>query len=106
MFNLQYFRLIIILLLISGCSSMHFVNGPELEDVVVREQWHHNALNGLVEVSAPVDISYVCDDKQWDTITVEQSFLNGVASLASPAPPFLSLYSPWSVYYECRENID
>ena len=89
--------------LLSGCSTIHFVNGPELDDTVIREEWHHTALNGLIEISPPVNISYNCDNKQWDTITIERSFLNGLASL--PAQ-YLSIYAPWSVYYECREKID
>lgn len=82
---------------------MHFVNGPEAEDSVVRESWHHIALNGLIEVSAPLDIDYVCDDKQWDTVTIEQSFLNSLATISST---YFSLYSPWTIFYECREYID
>ncbi len=94
---------ITVLALLSSWSTVHFVNGPELEDTVVREQWHHTAINGLIEISRPINISYACDDKQWDTITVEKSFLNSLASLSSQ---YFSLYSPWAVYYECREKIE
>jgi len=65
--------------------------------------WHHTAIYGLVEVSPPINIHYVCDDKQWDTITVEKTFMNNLATLASG---YYTFYSPWAVYYECRENID
>ncbi len=97
------FAILFVTLSISSCSTMVFTNGPEMEDTVIREEWHHSAINGLIEISPPLDIQYVCDNKQWDTITIEQSLLN---SLASAASKYVSLYSPWTVYYECRENID
>jgi hypothetical protein len=91
------------LLLLSSCSTIHFVNGPEMEDTVNREVWHHSALNGLIEVSPPFDVDYSCDDKQWDSITIERSFLNYIATASTP---YISIYSPWIIFYECRESID
>jgi hypothetical protein len=87
---------------------MHFVNGAELDETVDREKWHHSALSGFIELSPPLDIRYVCDNKQWDTITVERTFLNSLASISSSVWTnfYIDLYSPWAIYYECRESID
>jgi len=51
---------------------MNFVNGPQMDQYVEREQWHHLALFGLIELSRPMDVSYNCANQQWDTVTVEK----------------------------------
>ncbi len=97
--------LILALLTLSACSTFHFENGPVLEDeeTVIREKWHHLAINGLIEISPPLDIKYNCDTRQWDRVTVERSFLNGLATASSQ---YFSIYSPWTIVYACRESID
>ena len=89
---------------LAACSTMKFVNGPEMEETVEREQWHHIGINGIVEYSKPMNIEYNCAKQQWDTVTVELSFWNAIASV-SPWP-YVSLYTPWTIIYECREPID
>lgn len=88
---------------LSACSSMEFVNGPKMEQTVIREQWHHLAIGGLIELSEPMDINYKCDNKQWDSITIERSIFNAATGVSYP---YLSLYAPWTIIYECREPID
>lgn len=88
----------------SACSTMNFVNGPVLGDTVKRDKWHHLAIVGLVEVSEPFDAGYYCDDKQWEKLTVEMTFTNVIANQTSP--PLFSIWTPWTVLYECRESID
>lgn len=99
------FRLILAMLymLSAGCSTINFVNGPQMENSVEREQWHHIALLGLIELSRPMDVTYNCATQQWDTITVEKSFFN---SLADASWPYVSIYSPMSIVYKCREPLD
>lgn len=92
-----------LLAVLCGCSTMNFVNGPELGDTVKREQWHHLAIGSLVEVSKPFDVDYHCDDKQWEKISVKLTLPN---VLANSTLPYFSLYSPWTIEYECRESID
>ena len=84
-------QLILMCLLLSACSTMNFVNGPKMDETVVREQWHHLGINGLIEYSKPMNIEYNCANQQWDSITVERSFFNGLASVISW--PFLTFYS-------------
>lgn len=86
-----------------GCHTLHFVNGPQMEETVVREKWHHLAINGLIEISPPFDIEYNCANQQWDTITTEKTFLNVLAGVSTE---YVSIYSPWSMVYACREPID
>lgn len=88
---------------LSSCTTMEFVNGPKMENTVIREAWHHQGLNGLIEFSKPLDLDYHCDQQQWDSVTIEKTFFNNVAGLSYP---YLTLYSPWTIVYECREAID
>ncbi len=91
---------------LSACSTMHFTNGPQIEQTVVREQWHHLTFNALIEMSPPLDLQYNCGQQQWDTVTIEQTFLNGFVSTVSQPFPYISLYTPWTITYSCREPID
>lgn len=95
--------LLMLCLTLTACSTMTFVNGPKMEETVVREHWHHLIISGLFEVSNPVDLDYNCANQQWDSVTVEKTFINSVASVTWL---YVSLYSPWAVLYECRESID
>jgi len=90
-------------LLIAGCNTMNFVNGPQMDRSVEREQWHHIALFGLIELSRPMDVTYNCANQQWDTVTVEKSFFNLIADASWP---YVSVYSPMSIIYKCREPFD
>lgn len=74
------FSIIIFLLLLSGCTTIHFKNGPDTPVTNKTEQWHHNAVLALVEVSDPVDLTEECVDKEWSTVTTELTFFNGLAS--------------------------
>lgn len=94
---------LILLTALSGCSTMEFVNGPKMQNTLVREAWHHQGLNGLVEFSKPLDLDYHCGNQQWDSLTIEKTVFNSVASLSYP---YIAVYAPWSIIYECREPID
>lgn len=102
-----------ILVILSGfylgaCSTMEFVNGPKMEETIVREKWHHLGLGGLIEFSKPMDLTYHCGKEQWDSIVVEQNVFNALSSATTSfVPPFiLGIYSPWTIVYECRDPID
>ena len=88
---------------VSACTTMEFVNGPKMDDTVVRETWHHQGLNGLLEFSKPLDVNYHCANQQWDTITIEKTVFNAVSELSYP---YVTLYAPWTIVYECRDPID
>lgn len=86
-----------------GCTTMEFVNGPKMEDTIVRDTWHHQGLNGLIEFSKPLDLDYSCGDQQWDSVTIERTVFNNLATFSYP---YATLYAPWTIVYECRESID
>lgn len=89
--------------MLAGCSTFEFVNGPELNETVKYERWHHLGLNGLVSFSQPLNVVQQCDQNQWESITIEKTFFNGIAGVSVP---WFELYSPWTTVYECRPAID
>lgn len=101
---MKIFILAIISLNLGACSTMNFVNGPVTGDTVKREQWHHLALASLIELSKPFDAKYYCDDKQWEKLTVKLTPSNVFATAAFT--PYATIYNPWTIEYQCRENID
>jgi len=96
--------ILLISLFTGACSTMNFVNGPVLGDTVKREQWHHDALFSLIELSQPFNVTYFCDDKQWEKITIELSTPNVLASAS--LTPYTFVYNPWTIEYQCRDSID
>lgn len=105
--------LIPIMLIVSGCSTMHFTHGPNTvdrtSDDAHESQWHGSSLAGLIEVNSPVNLYKNCEGKQWQQTTVEISPAGAMTTIvvmvatAAVAPILegLSLYSPWKVETYC-----
>ncbi len=72
-------------LALGACSTTVFENdGAGLSGSVV-EKWHHNWVFDLYEGSGPVNLDEMCDGKDWGQVRIEESFLNGLATMvASP----------------------
>lgn len=69
--------LILGLILLSGCTSIHFDNGAQTAVLQANEnQWHHNYLLSLYEGSDPVDLASECQDKQWASVKTELTAAN------------------------------
>jgi hypothetical protein len=58
-----------ILFLISGCSTIEFVQHEQNFNNSTTNRWHHSTLNGIVEISKPLNIQSICGTKAWTTIT-------------------------------------
>lgn len=90
------------LLLISGCNSITFVQYEQEGDQRTQQSWHHTTLNGLVELSRPLNLQEVCDGKAWNTVKTEATFFNAVVATLVPNIG-VSLYTPWTNEVECFE---
>lgn len=88
-----------------ACSTVNFVQIEQEGKQVERSKWHHIVLNGMVEVSPPLDVRKVCGDKAWNRITTEFTFYNWLATAATPSIPYLSPYTPWTNTIECYEPV-
>lgn len=67
-------------------------------------QWHHTALNGMVEISRPANLQQMCAGNPWHSITIESTWINQVVPLAIRNPPMVSLYNPWTITAYCTFN--
>lgn len=68
-------------ILLSGCTTIHFDRNSNLDlNATKTENWHHNTLLALVEVSDPVNLEENCGDKEWSSVKTELTFINGFVS--------------------------
>lgn len=84
-----------------GCSSITFVQFDQEGEQPQERRWHHSTLNGMVEISQPLDISKVCGATTWTQITTEFTWQNFLVSSIIPSSPFIRFYSPWTNKIEC-----
>ena len=88
-------------LLLCSCNSITFVQYEQEGEQETVNKWHHATLNGMVEISRPLDIREVCGDKAWTKITTEYTFYNLLATAVVPTLGIVSLYSAWTNKVEC-----
>ncbi len=91
-------------LLLISCSSITFVQVEQSGEQKNHSRWHHATLNGMVEVSKPLDIRTVCHNKAWTKITTEHTAYNWLAEVIVPGLPNLLLYSAWTNQVQCHES--
>ncbi|UXD86316.1 hypothetical protein [Thalassolituus hydrocarboniclasticus] len=103
--------------LLSACSTIHFsheLSSSRQPAPPLPVKWHDTTIDGMIEISPPVNLYRECKGKPWSKVTVEYSFSNGLVTalvggtLASVAPVFdwVSLYSPWSVETRCSQPLE
>lgn len=108
--------LILACCVLSACSTIHFthdLSSNRQPAEPLRTQWHDTTIDGMIEISPPVNLYRQCQGKPWSKVTVEFSFSNGVTTglisgvLTSVAPAFnlVTLYSPWSVQTNCSVSV-
>lgn len=92
---------LVLLSALSGCTTIYFEKGKDVRSTFVTERWHHNFAFGLYEASAPVNLKDECGDKTWVSVKTEQSFLNGLAAVASAiVVPYV--WYPKTVQVACK----
>ncbi|MFK7729994.1 MAG: hypothetical protein AB8B48_00080 [Pseudomonadales bacterium] len=97
----RVFCLLIASQLLLACSSITFVQFEQEGEQAVERRWHHSTLNGMVEISRPLNISKVCGATTWTQITTEFTWQNFLVSSIVPSSAFVSIYSPWTNKIEC-----
>jgi len=101
-------RLLLLLLCcaIGGCNTLIFVQNEEPQPQPTSRHWHHATLNGMVEISPPLNLSHVCSGTSWNKFTTEHRFYNALSELILPRFTGLSLYSSWTTEVECYRPSD
>lgn len=103
-----------LLLLLSGCSTIHFTHDlPAGRNATepMPEKWHDTTIDGMIEISKPVNLYQECRGRPWQQVTVEYTFTNGLvatvitgtAASAVPVFSWINLYMPWTVQTACSE---
>lgn len=86
--------------LLSGCTTMHFDKGENVQASVTIEKWHHNFALSLVEGSQPVNPVQECVNTSWVSVKTELSFLNALGSGA--ANQLGPIWYPKTVEISCK----
>lgn len=89
---------------ILGCNTITFVQFEQEGEPQTYNRWHHATLNGMVEVSKPLDIRTVCQTKAWTKITTEHTAYNWLAEVLVPGVNFVIFYSAWTNKVQCHES--
>lgn len=72
---------IVAILFLTGCTTIHFDDGANATGSYKTEQWHHNWALALYEGSDPVNLEQECGEKDWKSVQTELTFINWLASL-------------------------
>jgi len=105
------------IMVLSGCSTMHFTQSTfEQQEFTTKidSQWHNTTMNGMVEISHPVDLYKNCQGQPWQKVTVEFGFKAGLTSFAVdtlmdaliPGLSFVNMYAPWDVETHCAYPLE
>lgn len=85
-------------IILSGCYKITLQNGGRPLGASYKQgEWHHDGVAGLVEFSEPVDMKNRCEGRNWDSVKIHQTFVQGLVSGVT-----YGLYNPWDVAYSCR----
>ncbi len=91
-------------LVLSGCSTIQFVQHEQAAQSDTINRWHHSTLNGMVEISKPLNVQKICENKAWTTITTEFTFYNALPVILVPTTPLVSFYSAWTNKVGCYQT--
>lgn len=99
-------RLLIVFMCLTlfGCHTITFVQFEQEGERQTYSRWHHATLNGMVEVSKPLDIRTVCQKKAWTKITTEHTAYNWLAEVLVPGIQYVLFYSAWTNKVQCHES--
>jgi hypothetical protein len=66
----------------TGCSTIHFDKGEQVNAKQTSQLWHHNFALSLYEGSPVVDLQQECAFTPWASVKTELTFINGLAGSA------------------------
>ncbi len=98
-----HIRFLLLSFFLSGCSTVTFVQYEQPGEHATINRWHHATINGMVEISRPLDVRTVCGKRAWTKITTEHTFYNWLPVLIIPQIDFINLYSAWTNKVQCYE---
>ena len=98
---LQTFVTVIVISILSGCSTIVFTNDTE-SSMEQYGQWHHNVAYSLYELSPPVQPNDFCKTG-WSEVKVEKDVVTAIAGSIDSAVSFgfADIWDPWAVTISC-----
>jgi hypothetical protein len=119
------------MLLLPGCSTIHFDHGPALpppdtllssigywfsdeapperHSLPPESSLYHHGILSLIEISNPLELDLICTGYVWNRVTTEVTPVDLILGtidnvvLAHFSSAGIDLWSPWSIEYSCRE---
>lgn len=85
----------LVLALTSGCFHITYTTHKTAETVPAYDQWHHNVVFGLAEVSDPVNVTQICPAGP-AVVDNQVTFVNGLVQFLT-----ISIYNPSTVTETC-----
>jgi outer membrane lipoprotein SlyB len=80
---------------LAGCFHVRYTNDTPVAAEPAEQNWHHNVVFGLVEVSEPVNVNKACPGGV-GLVKSEESFVAGLVNVIT-----LTLYNPSDVIIYC-----
>ena len=82
---------------LGGCYTTRIHTGMQgtTPSLMATDRWHHAIVNGLAELSDPVDLEGVCPGG-WSAINEQVSFVNGLATVVT-----WGIYTPRTYTVTC-----
>lgn len=99
--SLSAFSLGLAALVLAGCSTIEFTQGPNPGAPSEAYQlWHHNLALSLYEYSPPVNLDGC--QAGWNVLIVEKDIVTAFAGSVDQAVLFgVDVWDPWAVRLEC-----
>jgi Bor protein len=87
----------LVMVLLSGCTTISFENGSTSGKRFKTEKLHHNVVLGLVEVSDPVNLERECANQDWEEVQTQYSVFTWLAGRIT-----YSMWDPKTVSLSCK----
>lgn len=95
--KLSIVALNVLFLFATGCSTIYFDRTPAKPESFKKSDWRANIIR-LIEIGDPTDMSDRCKGRNWGSIEVKQTFVQGLISGVT-----YGIYDPWNVAYICTK---
>ncbi|MBL4763804.1 MAG: hypothetical protein JKX67_00760 [Colwellia sp.] len=92
---------VLAVVLVSGCSTIHFDKGEQIQAKKTTQLWHHNFALALYEGSSVVDPAKECTNAEWSSVKTELTFINGLSGGVANAVVG-PLWYPKTVEISCK----
>lgn len=112
--KLKSVSVLLLCFVVSACGTIRFTHDTEETDKPVVQQdphWHHTTIDGMIEITPPLNLYRECKGKAWQEVKVQYNVWNGAAALTVaaiftalvPALEVVSLWTPWTVDTTCTK---